>query len=199
MVTMIFDAHDNEWLKIVASTCLGLVAGLIAEQLKSSMTGRRTRREVSNAIKNDLQFVQVLLPLCRLNTCDAKQVSSSIRLPAYEYYWQINKPAFYESTHLQFLGRQCEFIISDLRKIDAGLCTKLEGIKTIEEAISAALKSREMHFFEKLRSKYRRRRFQRRYKDQGPPFYYLDGKVIPKEKVVYVDNDGNPIPEGEGK
>lgn len=195
---MKFDNPDNEWLKIVASTCLGLMAGLIAEPLKMAMTDRNTRREISNAIRKDLRFIRVLLPFYRLNEYSASQVINSIGLPAYKHYWSTNRPAFYKSGHLWFLRIQCELILSDILKIKAGHCKKLEGLKSIEENVSAALKSRERHSIEKLISKCRLWRIRRKYGDRVM-VHRKDGDLIPIEKVVIVDEHGKPIPEGEGK
>jgi hypothetical protein len=201
MVAMIFAAPNTEWLKIVASTCLGLVAGLVAEPIKSGMTSRGTRREVSRAIKEDLRFIRTLLPFFRLNKYDADHVSRLIELPAYEHFWSTNKPVFYQSAHLRCLRLDCTLILEDVDRMRSGRCTKLVGLTSIEETVTQALKRREMYFFERLKSKFRIWRFNRKhreYKDESM-FMDNDGRCVPMKEVVIVDEDGKPIPVGEGR
>ena len=190
-------ASESEWLKIVASTCLGLFAGLIAEPLKSSMTSRRTQREISHAIRHDLKLLRAFLPFYRLNKYDAEFVSRRIELPVFNYHWSKNKGAFYESSHLRFLRFQCEIILSDAHNMKTGKCTKEEGLKSIHESIVSALESREPYCWQQAVQKYRIWRHERKYK--GIDTLYIQGKVVPADKVVFVDNEGQPIPIGEGK
>ncbi|MGA8086715.1 MAG: hypothetical protein WCA10_05365 [Terracidiphilus sp.] len=177
--------HDNEWLKIVASTCLGLIAGLVAEPLKNVMTGVRTRREIGNAIRADLKFIRAVLPILRLNKYDAKHVSSRIELPAFEHYWETSKGSFYTSIHLHVLRWHCDLILSEVRKMDRGQSGKLESLSSIEESIEAGLKSKEPNSFQKVYYNCRR-------------WLYYRSLMPTIRNVVFTDEDGKAIPEGDG-
>jgi hypothetical protein len=146
--------HDNEWLKIVASTCLGLIAGLVAEPIKNSLSSRRTIREISRAIRVDLKFVSAAVLLMRSQDIDVRQVRRVLELPAFEHYWSVSKNTFYASSYLRELCFQCENILFYAQKMGEERCTKEEGLSSIQDSLDKALMAKEASLFSRMKKRY---------------------------------------------
>jgi hypothetical protein len=151
-------APDHEWLKIVASTFLGVIAGFMADPMRSWLTTRNTRKQIEQSIKFDCLTILTLYSGVNSGAANPNNFWTFLELPAFEHHWVENRASFYGSMHLQILRLKCQNILTLRKCVIAGTETKEKGMADIVPLVKSVLELKDATPWEKFRNRIRWRK-----------------------------------------
>ncbi|MES2392958.1 MAG: hypothetical protein V4555_15030 [Acidobacteriota bacterium] len=111
---------NHEWLKILASAGLGLLAGLIADPVKNHLQRRHDAKVVMSAIEADLKALLNLSFEYREQGVDDVNFWPIAAIPAYTHFKESRGDLFYEHKNLAKLGQACEGLLHQIRANQRG-------------------------------------------------------------------------------
>ena len=104
---------SHDWIKILISSTLGLLAGLIAEPTRGAMQSRINMMRMANAIRFDFWQLDNHMKLLKIDA-NSLVFWQDVELPAFNYYWEKNREQFYTNQNLQAIMIIC-FDVKRLR------------------------------------------------------------------------------------
>jgi len=151
---------DHEWLKIVASTFFGVIAGFMADPIRTWLTTRNTRKQIEQSIKFDCLTILTTYRAIKLGVGNPDNFWTFLEIPAFEHHWAENRASFYGSMHLQIIRLKCQNILSLRKCVMTGSETSEKGMADIEPLIKSILELKDATSWEKFRNRIRWRKSQ---------------------------------------
>ena len=136
--------QQSEWLKILASTVTGLVAGMLASFLNESLKSRVSRIVAFNRLQRALTQDTLLLYMAMVSTdhglVPLEKFWAGLGLPAFEYYWAKDMELFYGDFDVRTRVLSYQLILELKRQVTAGNITISEAHPKLAATLSELLK-----------------------------------------------------------
>jgi hypothetical protein len=161
-------APDQEWLKIVASTFIGVIAGLMADPIRTWLTTRNTRKQIEQSIKFDCLTILTSYRAIKAGVGNPDNFWAFLEIPTFEHHWAENRASFYGSMYMQIIRLKCQNILTLRKCVTTGSETSEKGMADIEPLVISILELKEATRWEKFRNRIGWRKSQRsRAKSEG--------------------------------
>jgi hypothetical protein len=130
---------NHEWLKILTSAAVGLVAGLILEPLKGLILHERDLTLMLEGVLGDCRAVEIQISDDSVDEVLAGKRKVNAAMPAFEYYWEKKRELFFETIELRILASLCQQIMlieqsascRPVREVVIDLRNAIREIKTL--------------------------------------------------------------------
>jgi hypothetical protein len=132
---------SHEWLKILASSVVGLFAGLVAEPFRSTLQRKIEIIRLKRAIGLDCLRVLTCLEIAKQELASESQMWQVIDLPAYQHYWAGKRELFYNDFDLQNMQLQCSLMLAIKQSVVDGRITSQAGIARVREITKGILEN----------------------------------------------------------
>lgn len=134
--------HDTEWLKILVSALVGMLAGFIADPIRAAFARDLELYRMRRAIGLDLLSVITGQAAVKLGAATAHQFWQLEMFPSFAFYWQRNMEYFHSDLTLHAVRLHIQAIQFVQSSVQNGKTTvadgevKLEGsMKTLKEIL----------------------------------------------------------------
>lgn len=126
---------DHEWLKILASALAGMMVGLIADPIKSSLQWRINVWRMERALALDFLTVGIQQAVLKNGGCTDWQFWQALAFPGFEYHWEKNREYLYDSVYLYILRAQIQVIQQVRKSVIENKLSPEEAKKKLEDAM----------------------------------------------------------------
>jgi hypothetical protein len=138
---------NHEWLKILASSVVGLFAGLVAEPFKSTLQRNIEIGRLKRAIVMDFMRVETIIQVAEkmgaMNK-DAEEIRSyawpKVELPAYQHYWAGKRELFYDNLELHLMHLHCASVMTMKQQVLDRVATSASGITVVKSTANTVLR-----------------------------------------------------------
>jgi hypothetical protein len=134
--------HDTEWLKILASALVGMMAGFVADPIRAVVTREFELYRMRRAIGLDLLNVITGQSAVKHGAATPHQFWQFEMFPSFTFYWQRNMECFYSDLTLHAIRLNIQAIQILQSAVQSGKTAmadgevKLEGlVKSLKETL----------------------------------------------------------------
>lgn len=125
--------HDTEWLKILASAMVGMLAGFIADPIRAAFARDLKLYRMRRAISLDLLNVITAQAAVKHGAATAHQFWQWEMFPSFTFYWQRNMEYFYSDFTLHAVRMNIQAIQLLQSSVQSGIKTAVDGEVKLEE------------------------------------------------------------------
>jgi hypothetical protein len=125
--------HDTEWLKILVSTLVGMLAGFIADPIRAAFARDLELYRMRRAISLDLLNVIAGQAVVKHEVVTACQFWQMEMFPSFTFYWQRNMEYFYSDFALHIVRLNVQAIQLLQSSVRSGNKTEADGEVKLEE------------------------------------------------------------------
>jgi hypothetical protein len=125
--------HDTEWLKILASALMGMLAGFIADPIRASFARDFELYRMRRAISLDLLNVITGQAAVKHGAATAHQFWQFEMFPSFTFYWQRNMEYFYSDFTLHAVRMNIQAIQLLQSSVQSGNKTVADGEVKLED------------------------------------------------------------------
>lgn len=104
-------SNDHEWIRVLISAVVGMLTGLIADPIRSTVQHRIEAGKLKNVVMTDIGNLSMSAMDVYNSKLEASKFWLGVELPGFDYYWEKNRDLFYINTKLVLLRVQCQVII----------------------------------------------------------------------------------------
>jgi len=129
--------HDTEWLKILVSTLVGMLAGFIADPIRAAFARDLEIYRMRRAIGLDLVNVAAGQAAVKYGAATAHQFWQLEMFPSFTFYWQRNMEYFYGDLTLHTARMHIQGIQILQSAVQSGKTTVADGEVKLEGAMKS--------------------------------------------------------------
>jgi hypothetical protein len=133
--------HDTEWLKILASALLGMLAGFVADPIRAAFARNLELYRMRRAIALDLLNVITCQAVVKHGVATAYQFWQWEMFPSFTFYWQRNMEYFYSDITLHTVRMHIQAVQLLQSSVQSGRKTVADGEAKLDELMKPLKKA----------------------------------------------------------
>lgn len=133
--------QDTEWLKILVSAMVGMLAGFIADPIRTVVSRDLELYRMRRAIGFDLLNVIAGQAAVKHEAATAHQFWRWGMFPSFTFYWQRNMEYFYSDFTLQTVRFNIQAIQNLQSAVQSGMTTVAEAEPKLESLVDSLKKT----------------------------------------------------------